>query len=391
MPSSSNKKINIVMFNMSSFTEWERGLENRNYHILQNLLKDERVNKIIAVDYLPHTYKRVLRNYKENILGHLNHKLLHKNWHRKIYEVNEKLIVYSTILPKFSKTKFYQKLNKFLAEQNFEDFIVWSYYPLEVGYLEKIKARLFVFDAVDNWIEHPSYKNFRDIINKNYQVINEKADLIFLVSSQQKTLFSHGEKVHLFPNAVDLKHYQRDYAIINRDIGNLLKPIIGYIGTVQDRFDVDLFEFLLKNNPEKTFVIVGPIWYKKIKQRLSQFKNVHLLGRKPYEEVPMYIQQFDVGIIPHKIDAFSKFTNPMKIYEYLACAKPVVTTAMTDLAEFKEVISIANDYQAFDDSLNNILQQKDDDALKEKRKEIIEDHSWLKRIDKMLDLIIQKL
>ena len=62
-----SKKFDVIMFNMSSFSEWEEGVSNRNYHVLQQLLHNDQVGKILAVDYLPLNFKRALRNYKENV------------------------------------------------------------------------------------------------------------------------------------------------------------------------------------------------------------------------------------------------------------------------------------------------------------------------------------
>ena len=104
----------------------------------------------------------------------------------------------------------------------------------------------------------------------------------------------------------------------------------------------------------------------------------------------MYIQQFDAGIIPHKIDRFIRFTNPMKMYEYLACGKPVVSTSGAGVDLFSEQLYITNDFKQFNLYLNQALKDKDERAVKE-RLEAIKEHSWLKRVDKMLDLIEQKL
>ena len=57
-----NEKINIVIFNMSAFSEWERGIQNRNFHILKNLRANGKIGKIVAIDYLPHNFKRNTKN-----------------------------------------------------------------------------------------------------------------------------------------------------------------------------------------------------------------------------------------------------------------------------------------------------------------------------------------
>jgi glycosyltransferase involved in cell wall biosynthesis len=297
--------------------------------------------------------------------------------------------VYSSVLSKVSFKKFYQHLNQFLINNNFKDYVVWSYYPLNVGYFDALPAKLFVFDTVDNWSEHPSYLKFKQTLINNYKVIDKKADLIFTVSSDLQNLYENSQKVFWLPNGVDLKHYQQKYPIINRDIGEIKKPIIGYVGTIQDRLDQDLLEFLIRSNPDKSFVMVGPVWYPQIKERFKSWSNVYFLGRKSYEEVPMYIQQFNVGIIPHKIDRFIKSTNPMKMYEYLACQKPIVSTTGGDIEQFKDLVYITNNYEQFNQYLGKAL--KDNVRLKEKRLKSIKEHSWLKRVEEMLRLIEQKI
>ena len=64
-----DKTIDIVMFNMSAYTDWQQGIANRNMHVLHTLLGDERVRKVVAVDYLPFTLKRAVRQWFQNILG----------------------------------------------------------------------------------------------------------------------------------------------------------------------------------------------------------------------------------------------------------------------------------------------------------------------------------
>jgi len=378
------------MFNMSAYSAWQAGVQNRNFHILNQLLVDERVEQVVAVDYLPHTYKRAVRVWLDDILKPPPGQILFKSLFSRLVRVSDKLTVYSSVAAKFSLKKFYRNLNKIIKELGFDDYLVWSYYPLEIGYFKELKARLKIFDAVDNWVEHPSYKKFRARLLANYQAIDREADLIFTVAEEQQALFARQEKVHWIPNGVDLKHYQPEHNIINRDIGDLPRPIIGYVGTIQDRVDLDLLEYLVKSNPEKSFALVGPVWYASIQERFAGYRNVYFLGRKSYQEVPMYIQQFDVGIIPHQLDKFVKSTNPMKIYEYLACGKPVVSTGGAGINLFKDVVYIADEYKKFNQFVNQALTE-DDKYLAHERVAAVKEHSWLKRTERMLSLIYKKL
>ena len=92
------KKFDVVIFNMSSFAEWEEGVSNRNFHVLQQLMQSENVGKILAIDYLPLTFKRALRNFKENIVLHLKSgEIIKKGPTSKLTKVSDKLYVYSDI------------------------------------------------------------------------------------------------------------------------------------------------------------------------------------------------------------------------------------------------------------------------------------------------------
>lgn len=390
-----SKKINIVMFNMSAYSEWEKGVENRNRHILKQLQDSEKVGKILAIDYLPQTLKRALRVYQEDILAKGKSELVFKSVFSRAMKINKKLTVFSSVWPKISSRRFYGELKRLLDKLKFSKFIIWSYYPLAVDYFWELnrfgqKAVLKVFDAVDDWSEHPSYLKFKKRLLNNYKKIDEQSDIIFTVSKELTNLFSHQDKVFWLPNGVDLAHYQKEYGIINRDIGEIKHPIIGYVGTIQNRFDADLLAFLAQNNPEKSFVLVGPIWHKKIKEKLAGLTNIYFLGRKSYAAVPMYLKQFDVGIIPHQIDKFTKSTDPMKIYEYLACLKPVVSTQSIDLEDLRPLVYVTGDYQQFNQYLDEALKE-DSDLLREQRLAAIQNHTWQKRAEKMLAIIEQKL
>lgn len=384
------KKYQIVMFSMSSYSEWQGLVENRNFHILQNLLKNSRIEKIVTIDYLPHTWKRMFKNWKNNIIKKSNLPVIKNGWLTKVFKASDKLLVYSSVASEIFKNKFYQDLNSFLIKNGFKDYLVWSYYPLDIQYFDCLPAQFFIFDTVDNWAEHPSYAEFKELLIGNYKIINQKADLIFTVSNDLQKLYDNQQKVHWIANGVDLKHFQQKYLIINRDIGEIRKPIIGYVGTIQDRVDIDLIEYLAIHNPGMSFVLIGPVWYPVIEERLKKQPNIYFLGRKPYQEVPMYIQQFDVGIIPHKVDQFVKSTNPMKIYEYLACQKPVVSTTGGDVDIFKDLIYLTDDYRQFNHYLTEALSQ-DNDSLKQKRLAAVKEHSWVKRAEDMLNLIEQKI
>jgi teichuronic acid biosynthesis glycosyltransferase TuaH len=385
------KPIDIIMFNMSGYAEWQRGVSNRNYHILKHLLQSDRIGKILAVDYPPLTIKRAFRNHKENVVPRLQGgKVVSWSLYDKLTKFSDRLYVYSNSEFCIRPKHFIDRVRNTATSLNFDEYIVWSYFPLMMEYLRGLNPKLSVFDAVDNWIEHASYVRFKNRLKQNYALIKNSVDVIFTVADDLQKLFDNQPNVYWVPNGVDLTHYQTPQLLLNRDIADLAKPIIGYIGVVQDRVDIDLIKFLAKKNATKSFVIVGPIWHDSDALSLKELPNIHLLGYKSYAEAPMYIQQFDVGLIPHRASAFVTSTNPMKLYEYLACGKPVLATAHSGVDALKDFVYIANTPEDANRKLFVALQE-DTEELHRARAKAVEEYSWSASVRQMLDIIDKKM
>jgi len=385
------KQFDIIMVNMSSYPEWQRGVSNRNYHVLHELVKSDQINRILAVDYPPLNLKRAVRCYRENMIPTLKDgKVVKRSLTDKLTRLSDKLYVYTNCEFFISPERAVKQIQKRALELNFGDFIIWSYYPPIMPYLRSLGQKLTVFDAVDNWVEHPSYESIKKKLKADYKHIKSSADLIFTVAEELQTIFDNQSNVYWIPNGVDLTHYQDQQTVINRDIADLQKPIIGYIGVVQDRVDIELIKFAASKNPNKSFVIVGPVWQQEHKESLGQIPNIHVLGYKSYHEAPAYIQQFDVALIPHKPSKFVTSTNPMKLYEYLACGKPVVATKGSGAEMFDDIVYLAADKEEFNRKIFMALQE-DNKEEQEKRKKIMQDYSWNTIVKQMLELVNKKM
>ena len=387
------KQFDVIMFNMSNYSEWEGGVSNRNYHILRQLQARPEIGKILAVDYLPLDLKRAVRNYKEDLTLNLKDgEVIRRRLTSKLTKVSEKLYVYTDInffwRPKYTL----QQIKKIAINLNFGDFVAWSFYPYIAPHWQTLGQKLTVFDAVDNWLLHSSHQKHNTKLKQAYDLIKGETDLIFTVSKNLLTFFDDQPNVYWIPNGVDIVHYNQNFSLINRDIADIKKPIIGYIGVIQDKVDMDLVKYLAEKNQDKSIVLVGPVWNEQdqAKGDLANLANVHFLGYKTYAEAPMYIQQFNVGIVPHKTGAFSASTNPMKIYEYLACGKPVVASHDIGTENVNDIIMVAKDKEDFN-RLVNLALTANNEKHRLERQEFVKKYSWSNTLDKMLELINNKL
>jgi hypothetical protein len=377
---------------MSKYSDWQKGVVNRNFHILHNLVKRDEINKIIAVDFLPFNWKRAVKTFiYDQILKDTRGTIIYGDITSQCWQITSKILIYSTIDSILNKKRIISELKRILNKEGMNNnLIVWNYNPMYVDYFNQFNQKLNIFDTVDNWLEHSSYQAYRNILQKNYEMIKDGSDLIFTVSENLKQiLFNDQENVHWVPNAVDLDYFQSQ-TNISLKLQKIPRPIIGFLGIIQDRIDDEILLYLAKNNPDKSLVLAGPVWKNFPKKRFNGLKNIYFLGPINYLEIPSLYNGFDVGIIPYKINEFVKSTDPMKYYEYLAANLPVVSTPALGIERFGNLISTAKTPEEFNRLVNQTINEGKN-KYKEARIKILQGNTWSDRIEEMLKLLYVKL
>jgi glycosyltransferase involved in cell wall biosynthesis len=145
----------------------------------------------------------------------------------------------------------------------------------------------------------------------------------------------------LLPNGADLEHFQPKAGAPPRDIADLPRPLLGYVGEIAPWLDAELVEAVAARHPHASIVLVGPHSDAAVARRLARSPNVHLLGRRPYAELPRYLHAFSVCLLPFRLTPLTDAVNPVKLYEYLASGKPVVTTPLPEVLPHADVVSVA--------------------------------------------------
>lgn len=142
---------------------------------------------------------------------------------------------------------------------------------------------------------------------------------------------------------------------IPEEIAALKKPVIGFHGLVADWVDLKLMRFLALARPEWSFVFVGKL--DTDTSVLQGLPDVHLLGRKDYEQLPAYCKGFDIAVLPFAINELTLAANPLKLREYLAAGLPVVSTAIPEAERLGGLIRIAHTPEEFLQQLDHLLAQ----------------------------------
>jgi len=129
--------------------------------------------------------------------------------------------------------------------------------------------------------------------------------------------------------------------------GRIPGPRLGFFGVIDERLDAELLARIADAEPGWQIVMVGPV-VKIDPARLPQRPNIHWLGQQPYELLPQLVAGWDVCLMPFALNDSTRFISPTKTLEYMAAAKPVVSTGVRDVrAMFSDVVTIAADADAF--------------------------------------------
>jgi glycosyltransferase involved in cell wall biosynthesis len=150
------------------------------------------------------------------------------------------------------------------------------------------------------------------------------------------------------PNGVDYRHFANfEPGPPPEDIADIAggdRPIVGYYGAIAEWVDFDLIAHAADALPEFEFVFIGPEYDASVKQHLHVFDrpNVRWLGVKDYAELPAYLHAFDIATIPFLVNEVTHAVSPLKLFEYFAGERPVVTPALRECARY-EAVQVAQD------------------------------------------------
>ena len=254
----------------------------------------------------------------------------------------------------------------------FVSFPTWQ--PL-ASRLKKLGCPV-VFDVLDDFGQ---FSNVSSARAGEERKLAAEADLVLATSGALYEKCSrYGNNVLMLPNAGDPGHFGA--APPEAPLSGHPRPVVGYFGAISDWFDADLVRYLAEQRPGYTFVLIGHTFG--ADTSALELDNVDLLGEKPYADLPAYLHGFDACIIPFKDTELIRATHPVKIYEYLAAGKPVVSSDMPELRPMSDVCYLASSKEDFAAKLDEALSEQDPDAAG-KRTEFAGRNTWDARFSEL--------
>lgn len=331
-------------------------------------------------DYLKHR----LKNFK--FIFRVNNNI----WIKRIFKIPFFPISYPSFIRKINLRINGYFINRFIKNKFVNNTVFIAFTPLPFELLNVIQSKANIYYCIDAYSDTEYLKNSKGIkkeIIKLEEKILRNADISIFTSNylyEKKSKLS--KQSYVLENAVDDLHFQSKVVPLE-NLKNLSKPVIGYCGGLSPIANLTLLENIAREIEGASLVIIGG---GKLPELLLKQKNIYHFGLEPYYKIPSYINTFNICLIPYSLNERTKSAFPIKLYEYLAQGKPVVTTSNPSLTNSKTVDQNLLYYADTPDEF--VLQVKkalkeDSEELRKRRIESAKKNTWKSRTDTLLKII----
>lgn len=262
--------------------------------------------------------------------------------------------------------------------------LVWVACPPAIDVVDELHPVGVVYQRTDRFEEFPGVD--QEQIRAFDQRLKNRADLVLFCSRylydgecdqcHHAAFVDHGVDFDRFASAGMSGGIDEP-----NDVRSIPQLRIGFVGGIDAHtFWPELFVNVAQRLPECQFVLVGACslaegW-------LGDLSNVHLLGQRPYESVPAYMAACDVLIMPWKQSDWIRACNPVKLKEYLAVGRPVVSTWFDELEHYRDVVAVAHDADSFVARIREGLASPPSPGLQRAR---VRHETWATKSQLMLD------
>jgi len=248
-------------------------------------------------------------------------------------------------------------IRNFMKQNKWDTPRLWFYSAMFVDMLYQVPHTQVIYDCMD---ELSAFLGAPESLVMNERLLLSKADTVFTggksLYESKRRLHDH---VHCFPSSVDKHHFEK--ALVSKktsspkDIERIPGKKVGFYGVIDERIDLNLLQELAVLNPDISFIMIGPV-VKIAVNSLPNQKNIFYLGGKSYDQLPQYLKEFDIAMMPFALNNSTKFISPTKTLEFMAAKKPIISTPITDVAKiYPQEVTIAENSLEFSKAIRAYL------------------------------------
>ncbi len=234
---------------------------------------------------------------------------------------------------------------------------VWSFCPDIAYLLDAFEPERTLYYCVDDFASFDGYDREQVLADETH--LCGRCDLVVTTSAAlQEAKAPLARRSVLVPHGVDYPHFAQALSgelSPPADLAAIPSPRIGFIGLIRSWVDMELIVAVARRRSEWHFVMIGESTEDLAFCRA--LPNVHLLGNRPYAQLPAYCRGLDAAVIPFRINELTRAVNPIKLREYLAAGLPVVSTPLPEVRAAGAGVWLADGAEAFEKALAEAIGQ----------------------------------
>lgn len=251
--------------------------------------------------------------------------------------------------------------------------ILWTSLPTAVDVSDKLGASSVVYYCGDDFstlagVDHAT------VAARESELV-DSADLILAASD---TLFSKfpATRTRLLPHGVDYSLFSTPVPRA-ADLPDDGRPVAGFYGSLSEWLNYPMLHATIKALPDWHFVFIGDTCDEA--KSLSAHANVTMLGSRPHHALPGYSQHWSASLLPFASNGQIHACNPLKLREYLATGRPVISTPFPAVEEYCDYVSIVNSV----DEMVNALNRAAEKHTNSHQQAAVSPHTWDARAEKL--------
>lgn len=263
-------------------------------------------------------------------------------------EQTKNILVLSPLAIPYFRFKLVRFLNRkiilrylkgFLKNYDLNNAYLISACPATADIVKDFGVKKIVYYCADQHYAQPGMN--KNLVTNLENKLIESSDLVVVTSKalipEKKVL---AKNIQYLPHGVNYEHLRQsvcqDY-VLPDDIKYAEKPLIGYVGSIGNHLNFDFILYLANNIKNGTIIMLGPI--EEDVTELPQHKRITYLGMKKYDQLPAYMQNFSVCLLPWDQESERiTYAHPTKLREYLSAGVPVVSIEHPEVEDVSDYI-----------------------------------------------------
>ncbi len=297
-------------------------------------------------------------------------------------------LVYNRAIMSLNRFIMRGQFRRLLARLDFREYILWAGTPTAACFLDLFDPTLLIYNPVDRYSEF-SFVDRGRIVGYEREIASRADAVICTADAIRRDLEPYNDHCFTVTHGVDVGHFRSalERSDVPADLRDIPGPIIGFVGGIAEWVDLDLLHEIAERHPRASLVLIGRT-HSDLNglERLKERPNVHFLGYKEFGILPQYLKHFSVCLIPYVVNDRLVAVDPIKLREYLALGKPVVSVDLPEVRKLQDLVYLAANRTDFVAKVGEALTE-DLPSLGEERVRAAWQSDWGRKIEEISEIV----